>query len=534
MRFTNIILWLGKRRRQDTRIQWSILLRIATVTLGFLLTAPDTHAASQKIVLGFYSADPLKNAAYWLGTPKYLNQQIAGARFVMRTFDSIPLLEHALKNKEVDFLILDGVNYVRLEAQWGVTRLATHLESRENRIYSVTAATLIARANDESIRRLSDLRNRKLIALGVNRTDLWWAVYGELKKAGLDPFRDLSLHSDDDPQRIVNLVLEGKFDVGALPAGLLEQLASSQRLRLDQLKIVHPYKHQEFPFRSSTPLYPNWTFSKTRHAPDEIAKQLTLALLNMPHRSTRDISAVAGWTVPRDYSPVHTLLRYLKIEPYENYAHITLRQVLSYYWPWILGAVVVILILLVISIYLYLRNLRLQKTEQQLIDSKGALQEIVAQDGLTQLTNRRRLDENLRQEWWRACRDQTPMSALIVDVENLSDYYDANGRLAGDQRLIQIADCIRQGFKRSVDVKARYGRDEFVIILPGTPEKESKMLAVLLKKSIDALSLNEHNRASKLISVGVGVATLIPQKNSVPDELLAAADAALYASKQRS
>jgi diguanylate cyclase (GGDEF)-like protein len=240
-----------------------------------------------------------------------------------------------------------------------------------------------------------------------------------------------------------------------------------------------------------------------------------------------------GWTVPLNYQSVHELNRKLKIPPYSNYDNVTMTQVLAQYWYWVVIALAIIFILSFMSLRMRYLNQLLVRTEQELKEYNSILQEIASRDSLTKLANRRKLDESLTQEWWRACREQKPISAILIDIDHFKEYNDLNGHLAGDAYLVKLSEYIEHTFKRSADIKARYGGDEFVVVLPDTSNNECQRLAETLKTEIDKLVKNLKFNPETPLSISLGIATLVPEQNSVPESLIAAADAALYQSKSQ-
>lgn len=159
------------------------------------------------------------------------------------------------------------------------------------------------------------------------------------------------------------------------------------------------------------------------------------------------------------------------------------------------------------------------------------LRNLAYTDGLTEISNRRYLDEQLAREWRLGQRYARPISAILIDIDHFKQYNDTYGHLAGDECLKTIASCVRQVCKRPSDIAARYGGEEFCCILPETDQEGAIKVAELLVRSIN-LSAIEHAMApnSKTVTVSMGIATVIPTSES-PNELLSKADLALYKAK---
>ncbi len=154
-------------------------------------------------------------------------------------------------------------------------------------------------------------------------------------------------------------------------------------------------------------------------------------------------------------------------------------------------------------------------------------------DALTGLANRRRFNEMLRLEWARARRDQTPLSLIKCDVDFFKAFNDSLGYQEGDLCLAAVASCLGRFARRSTDLVARFGEDEFVVLLPGTVEPDAVAIAEEIRDAIALRKIPHPGPAeSEHISLTLGVATLTPQRELTEMSLLKQADIALYRAKQ--
>ncbi|MCY0963848.1 sensor domain-containing diguanylate cyclase [Parathalassolituus penaei] len=151
-------------------------------------------------------------------------------------------------------------------------------------------------------------------------------------------------------------------------------------------------------------------------------------------------------------------------------------------------------------------------------------------DGLTQLTNRRYFDDSLIRELHRAVQQQTPLALLIGDLDHFKHLNDHYGHLAGDECLRIAARLWRQQARRPNEVAARYGGEEFVMLLPEVDSTEALWLAERIRESIEELRIN-HDGHCIQFTCSIGVCAIIPNRQTTPESLLAAADAALYEAK---
>jgi diguanylate cyclase (GGDEF)-like protein/PAS domain S-box-containing protein len=167
-------------------------------------------------------------------------------------------------------------------------------------------------------------------------------------------------------------------------------------------------------------------------------------------------------------------------------------------------------------------------------DLEARLSNLASQDGLTGIANRRHFDERLQTEWRRAAGDETPLSLLMVDVDNFKKFNDQYGHQAGDACLKAVAQAIAAEARRPGDLAARYGGEEFVLLLPNTDEIGCASVAARLSESLAALNIpHALNPPSKRVTISAGGATGWPGAESANNHpsLIAAADRALYAAK---
>jgi len=162
------------------------------------------------------------------------------------------------------------------------------------------------------------------------------------------------------------------------------------------------------------------------------------------------------------------------------------------------------------------------------------LKRLATIDGLTQIANRRRFDEYLNLEWFRLRREKASLSLILFDIDFFKLYNDTYGHLAGDDCLHQVAIAISEIFRRPADLFARYGGEEFAVILPYTNLSGATHLAELIRQAIHDLEIpHSQSLVSNYLTVSLGVACLMPDVQLSPQDLINAADQALYIAKQQ-
>jgi diguanylate cyclase (GGDEF)-like protein/PAS domain S-box-containing protein len=182
-----------------------------------------------------------------------------------------------------------------------------------------------------------------------------------------------------------------------------------------------------------------------------------------------------------------------------------------------------------------MQNITRQKqAEKLLIRVNQELEALVNIDGLTQIANRRRFDQHLKQEWNRLLREQQFLSLILFDVDEFKRYNDCYGHQEGDDCLRKLAQAAKRIVQRPADLVARYGGEEFGVILPNTDMAGGWAIAEKIRLSIQALDIrHECSRVANVVTVSVGVTSQIPTSSQTIDVLMAQADQALYNAKRR-
>jgi diguanylate cyclase (GGDEF)-like protein len=167
-------------------------------------------------------------------------------------------------------------------------------------------------------------------------------------------------------------------------------------------------------------------------------------------------------------------------------------------------------------------------------ETNRRLMQLSEVDELTQLYNRRTMESYLNEEWVRHRRNAVPLSLLFIDIDCFKQYNDTYGHLSGDEVLRMVAVVFERHARRSTDMAARFGGEEFAIILPETIHADALHIAEEVRQSIEALH-QEHKGStiSGVVTVSIGVATKTPGQESQAEELKAAADHALYEAKKQ-
>jgi len=160
------------------------------------------------------------------------------------------------------------------------------------------------------------------------------------------------------------------------------------------------------------------------------------------------------------------------------------------------------------------------------------LRRVSAVDGLTGLANRYSFEEFMEREWRRAIRDQKPLSLIMADIDHFKAYNDTYGHQGGDDCLKKVAWVIAEAVKRPADLAARYGGEEFMAVLPDTDLNGALEIADTLRRGVEALGIpHEHSSTAGVVTISIGVASLIPEQGMSSSHLVKLVDMALYSAK---
>ncbi len=177
---------------------------------------------------------------------------------------------------------------------------------------------------------------------------------------------------------------------------------------------------------------------------------------------------------------------------------------------------------------------RIEQNLERLTATAAMFKDLSFIDGLTNLANRRALDLHLEQEWRRQARAGGRLSLVLLDVDQFKEYNDALGHLQGDDALRAVSTVLRDAARRPGDLAARFGGEELALVLTGAEPESVRELAEQICLQVAALGLaHPGSVVAPVLTVSLGVASLVPDRDIDPQRLINAADRALYQAKAR-
>jgi len=174
-----------------------------------------------------------------------------------------------------------------------------------------------------------------------------------------------------------------------------------------------------------------------------------------------------------------------------------------------------------------------KRTEQQLISLQKEMEELSFRDGLTGVANRRRFDAIIELEWSNARRNRQPLSLLMMDIDYFKQYNDRYGHLEGDACLKRVARILNSAATRARDLLARFGGEEFVLVLPDTGAQAALKVAQRCRELIADEAIAHHRSPHRQqVTASFGVGTIVPSDQTEPVAFINLVDAQLYSAKE--
>lgn len=345
-------------------------IQLLCIAILFCLLNPSLGGAeTAPIKIGVLAKRGTEQAfQQWQPTAEYLNQIIPQKKFVILplSFDQV---RDAVATQTVDFLLVNPAIYVEMEHDFRVSRIATIINLRLGKGYTYFGGVVFTRA-DRRIDQVDQLRDKTFMA--VDPTSFGGAImaWRELREHDFDPFDDFrSLRYGKTHDAVVHAVRDGLVDAGTVRTDTLERMAAEGKITLRDYH-VFPLQKQtdslsQFPFLHSTRLYPEWPIAKLQHVAEDLAKQVTVALLWMDAENpAAKAGQIAGWTIPQSYQSVHECLKLLHLGPYSNPPELTFRELYDQYWIAISGFLVLLVMTTGFMVYFRILGQRLKGSEQ--------------------------------------------------------------------------------------------------------------------------------------------------------------------------
>ncbi len=355
-------------------------MRLLAGGLALAACPPALAAAPTQIDIGVLTIRSAEQTlAAWQPTADYLSRTVPGHRFRF-----VPLEMHELNEATAqgrfEFILTNPSHYVFLEAEYRVNRIATLVNAWNLRPLKEFGGVVIVRADRRDLRELADLKDQRVAAVGQQWLGAYQSQAGELLARGIDPAADLRIHFTGEPQDLAVLeVLEGRADAGFVRSGLIEHMHQEGRIDRDALRVLNPRQQHEYPHALTTALYPEWPFAMAQRTSMTLAKQVAVALLEMPQGSDAALRGdYHGWAIPADYQAVRDLMRLLREPPYDSPPELSWREFVSRHQ---LAIIAGLFAALALALLLAARFRALNRTiGRQMIEARRQADELAAEN----------------------------------------------------------------------------------------------------------------------------------------------------------
>ncbi len=330
----------------------------------------------------------------WQPTAAYLS-----ARLAPLTFEIVPLgfeeVIDAVRESRVCYIAANPSYYAYMEHHGLARRIVTLQVPGDPDPQSYFGGVIFTRADRTDIQSMQDLRGRTFAAADARSLGGWHAAGREFHDHGISPTDFQSLVFAGTHDQVAHMVMAGQADAGTVRSTQLERMAREGRLDLKDIRVLNATEdtYPLYPYLLSTRLYPEWPLAALPCSPNELNKQIAVALLELDeYADAAQAMQGAGWTIPQDYTSVHDLLKTLSLPPYEYYGQVTLQEAIQQHWiPAIIIAVLLLCLIIVLGLVVR-TNQKLRDAQQMLTqthqDLKLAHQDITSAAAEAQHANR--------------------------------------------------------------------------------------------------------------------------------------------------
>lgn len=340
------------------------------------LTLPNLIQASEKITIGILAFRPISQVeAQWNPLADYLNSKVLGYQFIIKALNYTEL-EHSVENNSIDFILTNSSHFVQLAHKTALSSpLATIINLKNEQPIRSFAGTIIVDYDNPDIQILSDLVGKKIATPSIKSFGGYKMQAYELFKAGIRVPEEIEIIETSMPHdKAVFSVINGQVDAAFVRSGLIESLEKQGMIKHNQVRVLKPNFDSDFPFLTSTRLYPEWPFTAMPHVEEDLAGRVTGALLTLPHNSdiTKAIN-IYGFRIPADYEPIRQVLRTLKVYPFDEVPEITFYDLWNQRPGEIIGLVIMLSIILILAIMILAFNRRLKDSYDELTENHESL-----------------------------------------------------------------------------------------------------------------------------------------------------------------
>jgi len=299
----------------------------------------------------------------WNPTIDYLNEKIPNHKFKLLPIKptEVERIKALLNDKKIDFIITQPAIYSELKYTNKINRVLTMTnEFGMNKFGSV-----IITYKNSGIENILDIEDKNIAAVAPLGFGGWLIAYKEMYDIGIDPLKDNKVYFTGSQEKVVNLILNKKYDVGVIRTGVLEKIAKSKNIDISDMKIINE-KHSDYPVKVSTKLYPEWTFAIAEHIKDDKLKSDVFKAMNSIAQDSN--AAIIGkyqdWSLPQNYSDVDELLKIFKLAHYKDIKQYSINDIIEI-------AIYIFILFVIMVIYMKFKlSVKMQRQLKEEVSAK--------------------------------------------------------------------------------------------------------------------------------------------------------------------
>jgi|TARA_R110001599_G_scaffold106904_1_gene268730 PAS domain S-box-containing protein len=357
-----------------TMAAWFMAFNLLAFPVLAQANAEDRPAKNIKI--GILVSEGVTRALdSWVPMAATLNAA-AQAKDLAYKFEVAPFTDGAMIDRihqgELDLFLVDPAAFVVAEVEDNARPLLSAAQVWDGQTYDQTGVVVFTKS-DSDIRSIPDVSGRSIMGVAANEMTGWKLALQEFRKYRLD-IADISaraLFSGGNQREVVYAVQTGLVDVGVIRAGVLENLARSGVINLDDFRPLSPVSHEGYPFWVSTQLYPDWIMAAMPGVPEDVLALVIDTLLGQNGRNSTSVaSGGTVWLPPQNYQSVHELLISLRARPYENYLQRSAVRIAATYKWLVLGVLLLIVLSLLFLIFQLRQSARQANARKDVLKSE--------------------------------------------------------------------------------------------------------------------------------------------------------------------
>ena len=420
-------------------------------------------------------------AAIWDETATYLTNELPGHTV---TFQPITLdeLDDQVTNQELDVLLVDPGTFIILEVDYGASTIATIQREYNGQAVSSFGSVLFTTDNSD-IDSLEDLKNVTLGAVDEDMFCGWLMTRKLLRDNGIN----LSTTNGNvvfagSHEAVVQGVLDGTYDAGAVRTGVIEQMIEDGLLLRRDISILEENTAVPW-FFVSTQLYPEWPLAKLPHISSDLAGDIATALFALEQTDAALVNSnLAGWVIPENYQDVHTTIRLLQVEPYEDYGTVSLQDTI--YQNRIFLIIIIVFLFIIVNFTFWVSHTRndlvvmtkkamkMEYMAKQASDAKGEFLANMSHEirtpmsaviGLSTLLDSTELSPRQREY---NNRLKSSAENLLGIINNILDYSKIEAKQMNVEQIEFDLNAVLYNLSNVVTMKANEKRIEFLFNIP--------------------------------------------------------------------